>query len=337
MESPPCPLCGGERRHIVLAAGDRLDPSSRELYTVVRCDECGLAFTDPRPTPEAIGRFYPESYGGIDQDGALAWLEQLYRRYQQREVVTWLAALRPQRGLLLDAGCGAGDLLAALRSDGWDTLGIEPSPSTADLARRRHGLEVVTGRFEEADLPAGSYDVVTLTSVVEHLPDPLEALRRARGLLRPDGLVAVLFVPRFDSSEAARFGHRWLALDLPRHLTHFTDETFQALAAAAGLRVAHREDFSRRHSAAQLVGSLCPGLQKHRFYQLEARGGAGSPGDGAGLRRAATRLAPAGRRAAFVAATAVARPVCRRRARRGDAALTSYFLVPSDGGVASDA
>ena len=284
MESTSCPLCGGERRHVVLAAGDRLDQSARMEYTVVRCDECGLAFTDPRPTPEAIVAFYPESYGGMDHDGWQARLEQAYRDRQQHEVLAWLAMLRPGRGRLLDAGCGSGDLLEALRTDGWDVLGVEPSAAAAELARRRHGLDVVTGRFETADLPPASFDVVTMTSVLEHLHDPRTALRRARELLRPGGLVAVLFVPRFDSSEAARFGPRWLALDLPRHLTHFTDETLQTLADAVGLRVAHREDYSRRHNAAQLVGSRFPSLQKHRFYQREATGGADMGGRGGGER-----------------------------------------------------
>jgi SAM-dependent methyltransferase len=175
--------------------------------------------------------------------------------------------------------------------------------------------------------------------VLEHLHDPLAALKRARRLLRPGGLVAVLFVPRFDSREAQRFGPRWLALDLPRHLTHFSDATFRALAAAAGLRVVHQEDYSRRHNAAQLVGSLFPSLQKHRFYQREAGDPTGEghtagdldlEGDVAAQPSALTRrLAPAARRGAFLAATAAAGPVCRRRARRGDTGVTSYFLVPS--------
>ncbi len=341
MESTSCPLCGGERRHVVLAAGDRLDQSARMEYTVVRCDECGLAFTDPRPTPEAIVAFYPESYGGMDHDGWQARLEQAYRDRQQHEVLAWLAMLRPGRGRLLDAGCGSGDLLEALRTDGWDVLGVEPSAAAAELARRRHGLDVVTGRFETADLPPASFDVVTMTSVLEHLHDPRTALRRARELLRPGGLVAVLFVPRFDSSEAARFGPRWLALDLPRHLTHFTDETLQTLADAVGLRVAHREDYSRRHNAAQLVGSRFPSLQKHRFYQREATGGADMGGGAAAASdmatagrpvtkggAAAARLAPPARRAAFLAAVTVARPLCRHRALRGESAVTSYFLEP---------
>ena len=79
-----------------------------------------------------MAAFYPPSYGGLDRDDLLGRVEAGFRRRQQREVVRWLAALRPARGRLLDAGCGAGDLLAALRADGWDVAGVEPASPAAD-------------------------------------------------------------------------------------------------------------------------------------------------------------------------------------------------------------
>jgi SAM-dependent methyltransferase len=321
MESVPCPLCGEERRRPLLAAGDRLRPRERTKYTVVRCTGCGLAFTDPRPAAAEIADFYPPTYGGLDRDDLLARVEAGIRRRQQREVVRWLAALRPARGRLLDVGCGAGDLLAALRADGWDASGVEPSPGAADLARRRHGLAVVTGRFEDVEPGGGLYEVVTLAGVLEHLHDPAGALRHARSLLRPHGLLGVLFVPRLDSPEARRFGTRWLALDLPRHLIHFDEARFVRMAAGAGLQVIHKEAYSSRHSGAQLAGSIAPSLHKHRLYMDEAEGRAGA---WAGL------FAPAARRSAFLALTTAARPWCRREAAHGRGAVCSYFLEPTD-------
>ena len=230
----------------------------------------------------------------------------------------WLAALRPARGRLLDAGCGAGDLLAELRADGWDVAGVEPAPQAAGLARRRHGLDVLNGRFEDAPLEDGSYDVVTLAGVLEHLHDPLGALRRARSLLRPRGLVAVLFVPRLDSPEAQRFGARWLALDLPRHLTHFDEASFVRMAQRAGLRIVHREPYSSRHSAGATGRVRSPRACRSTGSTSTRRRGV--PGAGSRI------LAPAARRAAFLALTTAARPWCRWEAARGRGAVSSYFL-----------
>jgi SAM-dependent methyltransferase len=297
VEDVRCPLCGGEPGIVVVAAADRLDAGSHRrsrtptaddrpdgaaddlggrndrspaLFTVVRCRACGLAFTNPRPGAGEIGAFYPTGYNGDARAvGALARLEDAYRRRQQIEVVRWLAARRPARGELLDVGCGPGDLLLALQSDGWRVRGIEPSAEGADVARAR-GLDVVTGTFEDAELRGPACDAIVFSAVLEHIADPVGALRRARTALAPGGLIAVLHLPLLDSPQARLFGPRWLALDLPRHLTHFERATFAATAAAAGLRIIDREPYSRRHSAAQLVASALPSLQKHRFYLEEA-------------------------------------------------------------------
>jgi 2-polyprenyl-3-methyl-5-hydroxy-6-metoxy-1,4-benzoquinol methylase len=298
VEDVRCPLCGGEPGSVVVAAADRLAAGSNRhhstppcdarpdatvdersgrndrsptSFTVVRCRACGVAFTNPRPEAGEIGAFYPKGYNGDERSsGALARLEDAYRRRQQVEVVRWLAARRPARGELLDVGCGPGDLLLALRSDGWRVRGVEPSADGAHVARAR-GLEVVTGTFEDVELPGPACDAIVFSAVLEHIADPVGALRRARALLAPGGLIAVLHLPLLDSPQARLFGPRWLALDLPRHLTHFERATFAATAAAAGLRIVGREPYSRRHSAAQLVASALPGLQKHRFYLEEAR------------------------------------------------------------------
>jgi len=301
----------------------------------VRCRHCGLAFTDPRPTAAVMPAYYPDAYHGAASVSRLAALEDAFRRRQHREAVRWLRARRPRRGLALDVGCGGGDLLYALRDDGWRVRGIEPAAAGVAAARRR-GLDVELGRFddpggdEHARRGAGdrgdrgraaggerpAYDVVVFSGVLEHLHDPLAALRRARGLLAPGGLVAVLHVPLFDAPEARLFGDRWLALDLPRHLTHFEHTTLTRLSAEAGLSVESTEQYSRRHSAATLVSSVAPSLQKHRFYLDEGRH---------------TPAGQAARKAAWLAAVTAARAPARLAAAGGCGNHRSYFLVPGGG------
>ena len=300
-----------------MRAGDRLTPGDPQRYTVVRCLGCALAYLRPRPTPEAAGRCYPESYSGGRRSGLIETLEAVYRHRQHGEVVRWLARRRPHRGRLLDVGCGAGDLLAALRAGGWNAQGVEPQALGAARARGEHGLDVLTGRFEDVRLPEGSFDAIVFSGVLEHLHDPVAALRRARALLAPGGLVAVLFLPMLDSPEARLLGPCWMALDLPRHLTHFEEATFTEMATKAGLEVVGRETYSRRHNPAQLVGSLAPGLQKHRFYAA----------DNGPRASAAARLAPVAQRAAFLAAIMAAWPLTRLAAAAGAPSMCSYFLA----------
>jgi len=312
VERIDCVICGGREVHPVCLAGDRLAPDAASSFTVVRCNDCGLAFLDPRPSPGEIGAYYPDDYhtpraaNGVVQRAEHAW-----RRRQLGEVANWLARLRPGRGQLLDVGCGSGELLEALRADGWRVSGVEPSTRSAAIAREQRGLDVTTTPFDQAELPERAFDVIVFAAVLEHLHEPVAALARARRLLAPGGLVAVLFLPRFDAPQARLFGARWLGLDLPRHLYHFEPGTFEDAAARAGLTIAGVEPYSRRHSPAFWTASLFPGLQKQRLNLLA---------------RTSTRRAAAGK-AAFAALTAAARPLARLEAALGFEPQRSYFLV----------
>jgi SAM-dependent methyltransferase len=311
-----CPLCDGAAAHTILRARDRLSPADPTLHTIVRCDICGLAYTRPRPAPSSIYNIYPPGYSGDRRRSLIDSIESAYRTLQQREAVRWLAALRPQRGPLLDVGCGRGDLLLALQRDGWRTTGLEPSPEGAATARAR-GLHVNSGRFEDLVEGSARYEAIVFSGALEHLHEPLASLRRARDLLESGGLIAVLYLPLLDSPQARVFGRRWLALDLPRHLTHFESTTYPRFPAQAGLPIVAERDYTRRHNASQLVCSLLPSLQKHRLYQAETSATGGRPG---------TLLAPAARRAAYAVALTAATPVSRLETVLNLTPMRSYFL-----------
>jgi SAM-dependent methyltransferase len=90
--------------------------------------------------------------------------------------------------------------------------------------------------MEEAQVEAGSLDVVTLWHVLEHLQDPRVAVRRIAGWLRPAGGLLV-GVPNLDSLQARLGGPRWYHLDVPRHRTHFTARGLQRLLGDEGFSV----------------------------------------------------------------------------------------------------
>jgi SAM-dependent methyltransferase len=322
METVACVLCGGTVSDIVLTTRDRLygaraDESGPTEFTLVRCRSCRLVYLDPRPTADEIGAYYPDDYNvPRGRGGSLERLEEGYRRRQQREVVHWLSQLRPQRGRLLDVGCGGGELLVALRDDGWTASGIEPGPRSAALARERLGLDVQTAAFDAAVLEPGSFDVVVFSSVLEHLPDPVAALRRGRELLAPGGLLAVLFLPLLDSPQARLFGARWQGLDAPRHLYHFERATFARALDTVGLKVVATRAYSRRHNASIWTASTFPGLQKQRLHVVQRS----RPGT------AATR------KAAFLGATTLYRPLARLEALAGLQPQSSYFVMDMSNG-----
>jgi 2-polyprenyl-3-methyl-5-hydroxy-6-metoxy-1,4-benzoquinol methylase len=139
-------------------------------------------------------------------------------------------------GRLLDIGCGNGAFLVGMRDRGWEVVGVEPDPVASQMARERHGLQVITETLAGAALPAAFARAITLNHVIEHVPDPVALLAMCRRLLQPGGkLVAV--TPNVESLCHRLVGVRWSHLDPPRHLHLFSVGTLRACAEKAGLRI----------------------------------------------------------------------------------------------------
>jgi hypothetical protein len=82
---------------------------------------------------------------------------------------------------------------------------------------------------------------VTLWHVLEHIPEPIADLKEIRRIMRDDGRL-VIEVPNSDSPTLRLCGPRWYALDVPRHLQHFSPSTLQQLLEVTGFRSTHRQN-----------------------------------------------------------------------------------------------
>jgi SAM-dependent methyltransferase len=131
----------------------------------------------------------------------------------------------------------------------WQVAGVELSDFASTYARETLGLDVQTGTLETTRFSEGSFDVVTFWDVIEHVPNPLETLRRAYRLLRSDGLL-VLRTPNLDSLDARVFGSYWIGYELPRHLYVFSRRTLERLLQKAGFCVVGIRCIYGSHAAA---------------------------------------------------------------------------------------
>jgi len=236
LEDCPCPNGCAASDEAVLEGEDRIHGVPGR-FKVVCCRQCGLMRTNPRPTPQTIGAYYPDDYAPYKaNDNAPA--KQRKWRHRAKDRVRRFFGRDTRRlpdlppGHLVEIGCASGNYLVEVQNRGWSTEGIEFSDVAAENARRR-GLLVQTGSVESAAPPQRPADVVAAWMVLEHLHDPLHALGKIRGWLKPDGYF-VGVVPDASAFDRKLFGTHWYALHLPAHLYHFTPESLRLLLSQAG-------------------------------------------------------------------------------------------------------
>ncbi len=228
-----CPLCGCSQFAHYLTTTDYF--LSRETFTVVKCKECSLLFTNPRP--ENPDRYYESqqylSHTG-HQPGLLPMAYRIIRKYNLKRKYRLLEKYRkPAR--LLDIGCGTGEFLAMGRSRGWTVSGVEPNAAARNYATSVNSLDVRDLTALDSFQPA-SFHVITLWHVLEHMPQPNQSMELISKLLAPGGLL-VIAVPNAGSYDAQHYGASWAAWDLPRHLLHFTPVTLRTLLEKSGFTI----------------------------------------------------------------------------------------------------
>ena len=223
-----CPGCGRSTEHARLYAIGNC--------TILRCATCGLGRTEaPAFEPE---RYYTDDYftgqhadGYADYRGAEAVL--------RREFAHTVEFIRARRdgGRLLEVGCAYGFFLQEAKP--WfDVSGIELAAEAAAYGRET-GLAVHTGVADEPTLARlGTFDVIVMLDVIEHLPDPHGMLRLLGRHLAPGGIV-VITTGDFGSLVARLSGRRWRLMTPPQHLWFFTRASMAGMARSAGLDFAH--------------------------------------------------------------------------------------------------
>ena len=230
-EHVDCALCGADRSLRWLRASD-VEFGGAEVFEIVECRACSLRYLDPRPTPEAIGTHYPASY----YTHSAVPIEELARIHAHP---LRLVHRFGGHGRVLDIGAGDGGFLALLRHEGWpEGFGIEADEAAWSVATGQRGLDVAHGRFPETRPPEGAFALVSMLEVIEHLHDPLDALRIVRDLLAPGGRL-VLTTPNVAGLEFLVLRGRNVSLQVPRHLYFFTAETMVEMLERAGLAPLH--------------------------------------------------------------------------------------------------
>lgn len=255
MEKLSCNYCGS-LSHVTVYK-DIPDDATMEKFNIVRCSECGLFFTMPRPEKQKIGNYYPTTYYYSykqKKEYLTARIALMVKKYYvsppqnplKRILVGTVARLlkkniailiegRGDGRKILDVGCGDGRRVAWLLKYDFRVYGTDISKEALKIARE-NGINTFCGDLTEANYPSEFFDIIIFSQVFEHLYEPMKMLEECFRILKHGGLL-IIDVPNIDYILHKIYGKYWVHLDVPRHLFHYSVQTLSNYLQKQGFTI----------------------------------------------------------------------------------------------------
>lgn len=223
-----CPVCGSNKISKTTSTQDYF--LTNEKFDILTCSDCSYSMTFPIPRPSDLPKYYQsENYLShtASKKGAINSLYQVLRNINLKRKYKLVSKYKTE-GQILDIGCGTGELLNYFSNRNWKVQGIEPNSEARNFAIKQYKLEIFSEE-ELPKLPKEQFDIITMWHVLEHVPDFNLRIDEIKKLLKPHGTIFIA-VPNINSPDAKYYGKYWAALDVPRHLHHFSPKSIKQVA-----------------------------------------------------------------------------------------------------------
>lgn len=238
-ETVTCYGCGSSDAAPLVVAEEDLTGKPGHFSFVV-CQNCGLAYQNPRLKLEFIGNYYDDEYIAHRKKTSWGPLTPLYEwamGKHDRDKLALANRFVPLTGdsRILDVGCGAGTFLALVHETfGAPVSGVDFKDLTHLSAFAQ--IDFQLGLFYDQPFANHRFDLITMWHFLEHDYDPARTLRHARDLLA-DGGRLIIEVPRLDSRSFQLFKERWPGLQAPQHTALYSRNTLLNMVSKAGLEI----------------------------------------------------------------------------------------------------
>ena len=163
---------------------------------------------------------------------------------------------------LLDFGSGVGNFSKFMTDNGFNVLALEPDKQ-ATKASISKSVDTVSSLKMLSDKER--FNTITLWHVLEHVPDPHKTITELKLHLDKKGIMFIA-VPNLNSYDCLYYKSNWAALDVPRHVWHFTSSGIQMLMQKSGFELVKKhplwfDSFYIAYLSEQHLGSRWPLLK----------------------------------------------------------------------------
>jgi SAM-dependent methyltransferase len=230
LEHISCNVCGRDRTRRFLTT---------DGFYYRRCTNCGLVYQNPRPIFTDLKKRYGAEYfkyESVNEDNFFNLMKLGLRDVGFDGFYPGGSGNGDEGArVFLDLGCATGRLLDHVQRKGWRAKGVEICRESAERGRNMYGLDIFVGTLEEAAFPDAAFDVVHLSHLIEHVPDPKKLLVEILRVMKRDGHL-LLTTPNVGGFQARVSRARWRSA-IPDHIYLFSKRTMRGLLTEIGFRI----------------------------------------------------------------------------------------------------
>lgn len=232
-----CPCCNNSNITSFLKAKDYT--VSNEVFEILKCNNCTVAFTQNIPTQSQIGKYYQSTNYISHSDTKQGLISKIYHAVRNITLVSKrnlvIKHTNKQAGNLLDIGAGTGAFSNAMQLAKWNVTGLEPDEIARTNAKNKYDLDLQNPENLFKQNPE-TFDAITLWHVLEHIHTLQEYLKQFHIVLKKEGKIFIA-VPNYTCYDAGYYKEYWAGYDVPRHLYHFSPKSMELLAAKNNFKV----------------------------------------------------------------------------------------------------
>jgi 2-polyprenyl-3-methyl-5-hydroxy-6-metoxy-1,4-benzoquinol methylase len=241
MRQITCPVCNS------------IPVEKLKAFQICTCTQCHVGWTFIPDSIDTEELYQDEVYQVVDNRRSI--FERIIFS-EARKILSKAKQIEPTASKILDFGAGKGQFLWVAKSEGWNGIGIETAKARADFAINNYKVKVATGFYSKGKIEGAPFDLITLNHVLEHLPEPIKLVNELLRLnLSTHGLVYIE-VPRANSWQAIIAGKKWMHWDIPKHLTHWSEDILVDEMAKIGFLKKNDRRFSIHLGLMGMVQSL---------------------------------------------------------------------------------